>query len=185
MDKIEALPDLGKKPSLTPYIYDSIDQALGAFAGLKLPNDPNAQVFGAYCSCGVSILSGLSYDTPEAIVNKIIKQRSDGDYKKIKEAFVVFSDRHRDYERDQGGNALYKYIKDNNLGDIMEFGPRMNPNTGNMIKLWVWAPPHESLRPKDKLMPVYGKIIKTGSDGIQFYEPAPRFQSSLKAATEA
>lgn len=122
---------------------------------------------GTNVSCGVTFYWHLnsSNDSPERQVAKILKERSTSD-KKIREAFVIFSDT---AGVNAGGSKLYRYIKENKLGNVMEFGPRMNPNTGNMIKLWVWEPPHESLLPSNRNMPIHGKKLWKDSAGYDHY----------------
>lgn len=172
---------LNTPPTSKPAIYDTFDGFIAAaqrhFPGIANPNNPYSNVVGnvysSYVSCGVSMLSGINGSTPEQIVNKVLKERSVNDYKKIREAFVVFSDT----DNAAGGNELCRYIKDNKLGAILEMGPRMNPNTGNMIKIWVWAPPHISLSPADSAMPIYGKIMRKSAYGVA-YEDDPRFHSN-------
>lgn len=142
------------KPPESPRIYDCFDNLLETLPSIGL--NMKQGVSDSYISCGVSLIFGLQESTPEQIVNKILKERLITDRKLIREAFVVFSD--TVYGR---GPILYKYIQDNNLGDIIQMGPRKNPNTGNRIMLWVWAPPHLSLEPRDKNMPIHGKIRVT------------------------
>lgn len=52
-------------------------------------------------------------------------------------AFLIFS------EPDDGGyyngSRLKRKIESENLGKVTAFKPRMNPNSGNMLKMWVWA----------------------------------------------
>jgi hypothetical protein len=177
--------DLNKEPPMYPTIYDSWDayarsvqrQAMDGREGAR---DTATGIFGAYNSCGISQLAGLGESTSEEIVNKVLIKRASTDNKTIKEAFVTFSDTYRS----QYGRDLCQYIRDNKLGNIAEFGPRMNPNTGNMIMLWVWEPPHVSLNPTDRYLPVYGKeFLKDRYGNICGYkdpEPKdPRFQSRL------
>lgn len=162
-------------PSTMPGIWDTFDEFTSTFQNL-MPSTVRNQIIGTFSSCGVSVLSGLRDATPKQIVDKILKERHPNDSKKIREAFVTFSDTNHDHI--YGGNALYRYIKDNKLGDIVEMGPRMNPNTGNMIKFWVWAPPHEDLNPVNKFMPVYGKIMQRDQHGNIVYVADPRFQEN-------
>lgn len=158
-----AIPE-GSVPPMYPWIYDSLDQLWD----LHHSTSQNSDIIGTYISCGVSVLSAISKEDPERIVAKVLYERASCDNKKIREAFVIWSD--KDHDGQRGGNALCKYIKDKNLGDVLEMGPRMNPNTGNMIKVWVWAPPHKSLHPNDKAMPVYGKkLVRRHLDGPQEY----------------
>lgn len=169
MSTIEALDAVQTK---YPAVFDTIDAYLGT---LGAPPPKASSVDGTYMSCGISLLNGLAGVPPEAIVAKILKARSFHDAKRIKEAFVLFSDT----EHAQGGNKLYKYIRDNKLGNIVEFGPRMNPNTGNMIKLWVWEPPHESLEPKDRYMDLQGYVsVRNHMGSIVDYKLDTRFQEN-------
>lgn len=154
-------------PPEFPRVYDGIDALTGAL-GINNPSTVN----GSYASCGLTMLSGLSVQSPADIVQKVLIERSPFDRKQIREAFVLFSD--TDYDGKTGGNALFAYIVANKLGQITEFGPRMNPNTGNQIKLWVWAPPHASLEPRYKHMPVYGKTQRMDSMGhFSGYDDTP------------
>jgi hypothetical protein len=168
-----SVESFSKKPPEEPRIWDIADEFLAPLVGKTITKEMlDATLIWSYTSCGVSVINGLNYTSPERIVYKVLKQRAATDRKLIREAFVVFSD--TDNDRDRGGNSLCKYIKDNNLGTIMEMGPRMNPNSGNMIKIWVWAPPHESLSCKDKQMPVFGKKI-VHYDGFSRYVDDPDY----------
>lgn len=175
-------------PAEYPTIYDTWDEFHSAFAGRMLPLGPiKSDVLGSFASCGISVLSGLSGTAPARIVDKILKERASTDRKNTREAFVVFSDIDRHPDSTHGGGALCRYIKENNLGDIIEAGPRMNPNTGNRIKMWIWSPPHESLNPNDKYLPVHGKRLIRMPSGMQAYvEPGDsRFAENLNPAREA
>lgn len=164
------------QPTAQPQIYDTWDLFLNYFGGrnIPLPRAQDTNVIGTYCSCGVSMLSGIQ-EAPEEIVYKVLKMRAHTDHKKIKEAFVVFSDTDHDSCK-VGGNVLYQYIKTHKLGNIVEFGPRMNPNTGNSIKLWVWEPPHDSLSMYNRQMPVWEPPMP---------KPDARFESNLNNSREA
>lgn len=164
-----------------PRVYDQFHEFLGAmwsdFPEARYTDASKA--IGSYVSCGVTVLMGVSFLHPENIVHKILKERHPKDAKTMREAFVVFSDIDRP-DSAYGGNFLCKYIRENKLGDIIEAGPRMNPNTGNMIKIWIWSPPHESLATKNKFMPVHGKILKTDKYGnLNTYVDDPRFKNSF------
>lgn len=160
-------PTLSNPPPTHPRIYDTIDELISAYNSASIEFRHSTMAGYSNASCGISVLAGVSYSYPHEIVRKILVERSDGDTKYVREAFVMFSD--TDHGGAKGGNALYKYIKDNNLGPIMEFGPLKNPNSGNMIKMWVWQPPHESLEPEDKWMPIYGKK-REWYGGLEFKE---------------
>lgn len=164
-------------PSENPQVYDIFDVFISQFAGKQIPPTWTgiANVVGSGCSCGTSILTGLRNTSPKDIVYKVLTQRHPNDYKKVREAFAIFSD--TDHKGVFGGNALCSYIRENKLGDIVELGPRQNPNTGNMIKIWIWAPPHESLDSSRKWMPIYGKILRQdGYGNLCIYEDDLRFK---------
>lgn len=140
----------------------------------------NMNVIPNNMSCGVSFIHGLAGTAPSAIVNKILIERHECDPKKIREAFVIFSDVEDYYRddnrnrRDTGGDALARYIRENNLGTILETEARINPNSGNKIKVWVWSPPHPSLSGNDKHIPVFGMKRVFDSDGdLMSYTPTP------------
>jgi hypothetical protein len=172
-------------PKGYPITYDALETVFHDMSATgRIPpiiwSEVSAMVGSSACSCGVSVLSGLKYSTSEEIVHKILKERHQADSKKIREAFVMFSD-----VVGGPGEQLYAHIKKNNVGEIVEFGPRKNPNTGNMIKLWVWTPPHESLESKNRHMPVYGMRQEDDSYGQKsIYKTDPRF-IDLRGAREA
>jgi hypothetical protein len=171
-----------KIPTLGPSLHDTADSflyALRNYSGeknaklsmdLKLnhgepPPTKDMDEFNAtysYVSCGVTLATGLSSQTPEDFVYKILCERNYADPKTIREAFVVFSD--IDYIG--GGNAICAYIRKNNLGTILETEARQNPNTGNFIRVWVWSPPHKSLDPRYRYMPVRGKPRVINENGL-------------------
>lgn len=37
------------------------------------------------------------------------------------------------------GERFAAYIRRNNLGDVVASGRRVNPNSGNQVKCWVWT----------------------------------------------
>lgn len=132
-------------------------------------------VFGTNMSCGVSYLSGLAQDS-KVIVSKVLEERHIAD-KNIREAFVIFSDVADTYadnlvlRRKVGGDALCRYIRENNLGDIVDLPARTNPNSGNKIKVWLWAPPHKSLGKSDRHMPIDGLDLSFNQYGDAIYKP--------------
>lgn len=173
-----------------PVVYDVWDNLIGTIqssSSSPLPKELKEGILPSYMSCGVSILYGIYGERPRDTVYKVLKQRHEKDIRKTKEAFVIFSD--TDNDSSTGGNALYKYIRDNQLGDIVEFGPRMNPNSGNRIKMWVWSPPHDSLHPNDKWLPVEGKRLiedQFGRKTVYVGPDDPRFhENRAGAAREA
>jgi len=173
-------------PSAEPRVYDQLHEHLSANYTQVPAFTQVAQAIGTYVSCGVTVLMNVVFASPEQIVHKIMKERHPKDNKTIREAFVIFSDKVRDdAEAAQyigTGQRLADYIRANACGEIIEMGPRMNPNSGNMIKIWVWSPAHESLDPKHKYMPVFGKVRMPDMYGnLSIYEDDPRFNRAVKA----
>lgn len=167
-------------PGPGPYMYDGLDAFMGVLPDSIQKDISESKLFGSFFSCGVTMLSGLSGKTPKQIVDKVLVERAAGEYKTIREAFVVWSD--TDYS--SGGKGLFAYIRDNKLGEVVQMGPRMNPNTGNMISIWVWAPPHKSLMPADRQMPIYGKTwIPSGNNGGHYLDKPRGWQDMERAAT--
>lgn len=167
-------------PPEIPYIADMWQVISNSLMGKTVTSELLNSVLGGYISCGVSLLSGLYGAQPQIIVDKILRERATSDSKYIREAFVVFSDVDRQGTL-TGGNALCEYIRKNNLGEIVELGPRKNPNSGNMIKIWMWAPPHESLEKEDRFMPRYGMNMRLNGYGDAVYtiKTDPRFGQNL------
>ena len=88
-------------------------------------------------SCGVYQLYSLSDGAAAAVKSYKSYARSlEG------KAFVIFSDS----EYHGNGKALAKYIREKKLGRVAGSKPRVNPNTGRLIRVWVWAPDHEALK---------------------------------------
>lgn len=171
------------KPAQYPLMYDLADcflQSVGSLHNNHIYTSPATNQ--SMMSCGVTMLSGLGETSPSAVVDKVLRERAITDYKRIREAFVLFSDiAEGDRERMCGGSALYRFIKsdESRFGAITEFGPLMNPNTGNIIKMWVWTPKHKSLHPEDRMMPIHGKkLVDSPLGKIYVGSEDPRFSDS-------
>lgn len=72
-------------------------------------------------------------------------------------AFVIFSDHDRgvyesaeEAEKNTGrrhtGRYLAEFIREKELGNLIETEQRVNPNSGNHIRMWVWSPEWDKLR---------------------------------------
>lgn len=90
--------------------------------------------------CGIAELGSIAANTPEQNVydaqNGYACEDSNGCY-------LFFSD--------TGGNdfkagiALAKYIKTHKLGSVTPVRRRLNPNSGNTIRMWIWGVNREAL----------------------------------------
>lgn len=113
----------------------------------------DSRIGGVPISCGVTYLYGLN-DSPETIVHRAMQQRKVND-RAVKEAFIIWSD-----VDGSMGSRLAQYIQGRpDLGPVLETEARRNPNSGNLIKVWVWQVnwPDISDRslPKDGYLRVY------------------------------
>lgn len=84
------------------------------------------------CCCGVNELSGIIHEDPFDILCDVGVQRFD----EGKEcAFYIFTD----IDTQKYGAALAKYITDNELGQIAASKSKINPNSDNRLRVWVWS----------------------------------------------
>jgi hypothetical protein len=147
-------------------------------------NEAPSSIRSSPVSCGVHFMFGLYELTPMEAVRKILEERTISDIT-CREAFIVFSDTDNTYPR--GGNALCSFIKRYKLGDIVEIGPKTNPNSGNYIKLWVWSPNYKPVPSgKSPLIPMKGrKLTRTDGGSSLFYMSGndPRFSTTVDMAT--
>lgn len=87
--------------------------------------------------CGLDIFDGLS--NPLQVLNKICRERySDGGT----QAFVCFTDT----VSNGNGKNLCDYINKNKLGVVISTRQKKNPNSGNVIKVWIWSPNERNLK---------------------------------------
>ncbi len=94
-------------------------------------------------SCGVDCIIDLSLDAFKTELKKGqgIKQ-SDGwghYYYEVEPTFAkgysyIFSDS----VVNGNGQAIADFIRKHKLGSLIATRPRKNPNSGNMIKIWIW-----------------------------------------------
>lgn len=92
-------------------------------------------IYSSSISCGVSQAWDLSRQPVECIKDyvKNCEQR--------KQAFIIFSDKAIGKGDSYGsGPKLADYIRQNDLGEVLETPEQYNPNSRNMIKVWVWTP---------------------------------------------
>jgi hypothetical protein len=84
-------------------------------------------------SCGVGQIYGLWRFDARALVRETLDWGA---------AMYVFSD-----AQDEGNGAvLATFIRKNKLGKLVESCWEENPNSGNMIKTWIWTPDVDELR---------------------------------------
>lgn len=95
--------------------------------------------------CGLDEIDGLC-DSPVATLLEVADEKY-GDYLDAQQAFILFTDVMSKKRGNSRGEKLAGYIKKNGLGTVvMTQRAKKNPNSGNMIKAWVWSPNERALR---------------------------------------
>lgn len=99
--------------------------------------------------CGLDEIDGID-DTPKNVLVSVCEDKypdrewaEDGDQIGQEQAFILFTDNVSD---NNYGVNLAKYIKKNKLGTFTATRARENPNTGNMVRVWVWSPNEKNLK---------------------------------------
>ena len=81
--------------------------------------------------CGVDEAEEIRCNTPEQNLEYMFLGMADSEWRR---AFIIFTD----HKQQTYGKALAKYIKKHKLGKIHVTRSKRNPNTDNMIRVWVW-----------------------------------------------
>lgn len=86
--------------------------------------------------CGIREITGITYgQTPRQVLTDINKD--------FRAAFAIFSDnRGTDF---RAGTALAAEIEKYGLGTVTCGGHKVNPNTGNSLKVWLWRVNRDAL----------------------------------------
>ena len=102
------------------------------------------EIYETQC-CGVKEIDGImEHKNPENIIKHTIENIFDFyDSPKIQCAFITFSGvigkkRKSKNPKNTIGNRLLKYIKQHNLGNVKASITKRNPNSNNLIKLYMW-----------------------------------------------
>jgi len=90
--------------------------------------------------CGMQVIDGLDQSSGR-IMKDICKWKYPEYGNGGEQAFLVFTD---DIE-EKNGERFAKFIKRKGLGELYVTPARLNPNSENKIKVWVWAPHEEKL----------------------------------------
>jgi hypothetical protein len=85
--------------------------------------------------CGVIELEGIASISPRDAVVEICSQEDIGGNRYANFRFIIFTG----VVKELYGQKLKKYILDNKLGTIIETRAGLNPNSHNIIKVWVWT----------------------------------------------
>lgn len=108
-------------------------------------NSKQARFDKSFVSCGITEVHHLPDQPPNATLFAVANHL----YHKANgrpTAFVMFSDVVTS-GKDSRGLLLAELIKTANIGECYESPRRINPRTGNAIRVWVLAVDHERFRP--------------------------------------
>ena len=119
------------------------------------------------CCCGIKELTGIAYQPPKQVIQDFCFQRTapdiiapgyesrpDVEAQRAREvltnnkfgcAFVLFT---QAYLRDTGigyGDTLKSYIEEQSLGEVSVAGKERNPNSGNIVTIYLWKVDHAAL----------------------------------------
>ena len=96
--------------------------------------------------CGVHQIMDLGHSKTPEIALRYIKGQ-------LRLPFVVFSGvtkrihpDHSSSRMDNYGQAFASFLKKKKLGRVTSSLSRVNPNSNNTIKVWVWEPDYKALR---------------------------------------
>lgn len=90
--------------------------------------------------CAVDEINGIDEKPKDVLISICDEKYGGGD---SKQAFIIFTDNVTEYSH---GENLAKYIKKNKLGSLQVTRARKNPNSGNLVKVWIWTPNERKLK---------------------------------------
>jgi len=97
--------------------------------------------------CGIREISGLcGYSTGAAAFKAYLRQTLRCGLTHFR--YVIFSQANRDEDagsREEYGENFAAYLRDHKLGDVIETGEYVNPNSGNLLKVWIWTVDHDAV----------------------------------------
>jgi len=88
--------------------------------------------------CGINEIDGID-DDPKDILEEVCYEYFDREHRC---AFYFFSD----IQDKKNGIQLKNFILKNNLGKITPSPTRINPNSSNSLRMWIWAINKKNLR---------------------------------------
>lgn len=97
-----------------------------------------ATINGLEC-CGVNVIDQIADQTPKSVIEQVCESKFN---QEDDCAFYIFTD----IQKMIWGTALASYIRKENLGIIRTSVSRVNPNSGNTLKIWIWHVNHTALK---------------------------------------
>jgi hypothetical protein len=99
--------------------------------------------------CGIKELIGISgHRSGGALLRAILEVAQESSYE---DDDTPWSGNFRYAIFSQASNGKYGkkfavFIREHNLGEVIETGTHINPNSGNLLKMWVWTVDHDAVR---------------------------------------
>lgn len=90
-------------------------------------------------SCGAYLVYDLRSTSPKTQTRKIAAEVAET-YRRA--AFYIFSD----HAENSPGSRLADFLKEINCGKVIATESRVNPNSGNKIRVWMYTPSVAKLR---------------------------------------
>lgn len=88
--------------------------------------------------CGIRELDGIAGLNPRDILYTMGRAFREGRNRTVSPHYV-FSDNSIGLEVNHYGDALKQFIEDNNFGTVIETVSARNPNSGNILKAFIWT----------------------------------------------
>ena len=92
--------------------------------------------FGPKVCCGLTEIFGIEDMTPKEVWNYLLDYGPD-------QAAIIFTQARPPgprRKRDAYGDHLMAWLKKRNLGQVIASREAVNPNTGNLLRTYVWTP---------------------------------------------
>lgn len=88
--------------------------------------------------CGIYELHSLNEKPVNAIA--VVLENINRDY-----PMIIFHD-----VVDSNGDKLCRFIRRHKLGKVQQSLTKQNPNTNNLIRMWIWYPDYDAIRSFEK-----------------------------------
>ncbi len=86
--------------------------------------------------CGVHYIDGVDRGYKRVLSELYFEMFCEEEDERLEQAFFIFTDA----LRNGNGRKFAKQIDSLKLGKVTASRSRLNPNSGNMIRIWTWSP---------------------------------------------
>lgn len=92
--------------------------------------------------CGLNEIVGVAYNSPQDVMRMVCEYKNLSDTKDNRDyvPLMFFTDTiYKKKPAVQSGQSFAKFIEDNKLGVLSKSTIRINPNSSNRIRCWIWS----------------------------------------------